>query len=232
MCKHVAGALFWIGGAAFCAAGFSAEREQQAHAYIVRQMADRGIPGMAVAVVRNGEPVMRKAYGLSSVALNVPVTNDTVFQLFSVTKLWAGVAAMKLAEKGKLTTETPATDLVSGLPDSWAGIRVRHLLSHTSGIAEWRSNPRAAEISEEDKADLSARRAVNLSAQMPRLFVPGERFSYHRTAYSLFTLIVETVAGMRYAEFLEREVFAPLEMHSTRFGDSMAVIPQRPPTNY
>jgi len=232
MYKHAVIVIPFITAVIMSSSGFAAGPEQQVDAYVARQMKDRGIPGMAVAVVRHGEPVILKAYGVSSVTQNVPVTKDTVFQLFSVSKMWAGVAAMRLAQQGKLTMETPIGELIPGLPESWADIRVKHLLSHTSGIAEWRSNPRGAEIPEEEKADLPARRAVELSAQMPRISAAGERFSYHRTAYSLFTLVVETVSGMRYAEFLDREVFSPLGMSASRFGDTFAVIPNRPSTNY
>src|SRR6266513_1178827 len=102
--------------------------------YIKREMTKHQIPGLALAVVKNGKVIKLKGYGLSSLEFDLPANENTVFQLYSVSKIFAGVAIMKLVEEGKLSLDTPVTKIIANLPPSWKGIRIRHLLTHTSGL--------------------------------------------------------------------------------------------------
>jgi CubicO group peptidase (beta-lactamase class C family) len=85
-------------------------------AYVAARMAKHKIPGLAVAVVRGGRVLKLKGYGVASVEFGVAADEQTVFQLFSVSKVFAGVAALKLAEDGRLSLDAPVAELVEGLP--------------------------------------------------------------------------------------------------------------------
>jgi CubicO group peptidase (beta-lactamase class C family) len=200
--------------------------------YVQQQMSKYCIPGLALAVVKNGEVVKLRGYGLASVEFDIPADTRTVFQIYSTSKVFAGVAVMKLVEDGKLTLDTAVTDVIDGLPPAWSAIRVRHLLSHTSGLPGWRENPRSAGLSEEKKQTLSGEEQIRLVAELPLKFAPGEKFAYHQSGYTLLAMIVAQRAGKPFWKFVEERVFAPLGMTDTRWGDTEVVIARRPATAY
>src|SRR5688572_30025932 len=102
---------------------------------IVRKMMDKQkIVGLSLAVVRNGKVVANKGYGQANVELNVPVTSETVIRLGSVSKQFFTTAIMKLLEDGKLDIEDSVHKFFPDAPDSWRPIRIKHLMSHTSGL--------------------------------------------------------------------------------------------------
>jgi CubicO group peptidase (beta-lactamase class C family) len=195
-------------------------------------MSKYGIPGLAVAVVRNGKVLKLKGYGLASVEFDIPATENSIFQIYSTTKIFAGVAIMKLVEDGKLSLDTPVTDVVENLPSEWKAIRVRHLLTHTSGLPETSDNSRFANLPEEKRRGISWEEGIRFVAEVPLKFKPGDKFSYHRSGYNLLALIVERLSKKTFAAFLEERVFAPLGMSFKRFGDSEMVIKGRPSTAY
>ncbi|MBV9959507.1 MAG: beta-lactamase family protein [Acidobacteria bacterium] len=206
--------------------------DEKVDAYVKQEMAKYHIPGMAIAVIRNGKALKLKGYGLASIELNVPVTERSVFQIYSTTKIFTGVALMKLVEEGKLTLETPVTDLIQGLPDEWKAIRIRNLLTHTSGLAELRENPRFQSLPDEKKKYFPREEGMRYVAEMPLKFKPGEKFLYHTSGYNILGLIVGKVAGTPFDSFLQERVFAPLGMASTIFGDTESIIKGRPSTVY
>src|SRR5262245_38646590 len=105
-------------------------------------MAKYGIPGLSAAVLKSGEDVQLKGYGLASVELDVPARENSVYQIYSATKAFAGIALMMLVEEGRLSLETPVTEILDYLPPTWKEIRVRHLPTHTSGLPEKQDSPR------------------------------------------------------------------------------------------
>ena len=104
--------------------------------YIRAEMARRKIPGLALAVVQHGQIVRLAGYGLASVELEAPVTPDTVFELASVTKQFTAAATMKLVEEGKVGLDEPVSKYLQGTPPTWHAITIRHLLTHTAGLAK------------------------------------------------------------------------------------------------
>src|SRR5688572_1970025 len=108
-------------------------RADEVDDYVREQMRRRHVPGLALAVVRDGKLVKARGYGLASVELNVPVTTETVFEIGSVTKQITAAALMLLVEEGKLDLDDPVGKHLPGTPDAWAAVRLRHLLTHTSG---------------------------------------------------------------------------------------------------
>src|SRR5262249_33434565 len=123
-------------------------------------------------------------------------------------------------------------EVLPDLPAAWNAIRVRHLLTHTSGLPEANQNPRYGSLPEEKRTNLGEEEIVRLVAELPVKAAPGQKFSYHRFGYDLLGMIVAKAAGKPFATFLEERVFTPLGMTATRFGDSLAVIKGRPATAY
>ena len=201
--------------------------QDRADRYVQQQMEQYQIPGLTLAVVRNGEVVKLKGYGLANIEFDIPTAPETVFQIYSVTKVFAGIAALALVEDGKLSLDTPVTDVIATLPAAWRSIRVRHLLTHTSGLPELSDNPRFAALPEEQRRSVTPDQMLVFAAEVPLRSQPGEKVAYHRFAYTLLGSIVERIAQKPFPAFLQERVFAPLGMTSTRFGDVEAIVKRR-----
>jgi D-alanyl-D-alanine carboxypeptidase len=192
--------------------------------YVNRQMRRHHIPGLSLAVVKDGKVIKAKGYGLANVELNVPATKDTVYQIGSVTKVFTSAAVMILVNDGKINLDDKITNYVSQLPQSWSDITVRHLLSHTSGI----TNDYAAETKYIGRrAPLSARAMINSVSNSPLNSEPGAKVAYSNTGYYLLGLLIEKVSGKSYADFIKERIFVPLKMDSTRVNDPRTVITNR-----
>jgi CubicO group peptidase (beta-lactamase class C family) len=221
--------IFLLVGQSFAAV----DTNSKVDAYVQQQMAKYKIPGLTVGVIKNGKILKLKGYGVASVEFDVPTDANTIYQLFSVSKIFAGVVAMKLIEDGKLSWDTPVTDIIENLPSDWKVIRIRHLLSHTSGLQEMSANPRFVCLPEDKKRQITAPAEIEFVKELPLKFQPGEKFSYHQSGYRLFGMIVEKLTKKSYANFLNERVFAPLGMTSTQFGGTeAAVIKRRSSTSY
>jgi D-alanyl-D-alanine carboxypeptidase len=213
--------------------GSNPRLDTQVDNYIRQQMRKYRIPGLSLVVVSKGRVLKLKGYGLASVEFDVPSDTNTVYQLFSVSKIFAGVAMMKLVEEGKLSLDAPVTEIVSKLPREWEGIHVRHLLTHTSGLPEMSANPRFSCLPEDKKKRVTPEQEITLLSELPLKFQPGSKWSYHVSGYHLLGFIVQRLTKKSYAAFLQERVFAPLGMAATRFGGTEAgVIKRRSATSY
>jgi D-alanyl-D-alanine carboxypeptidase len=193
-------------------------------AFIQSRMEKRHIPGVSVAIVRDGELVRAKGYGLANVELSVPATENTVYQLASVTKTFTATAVMMLVEEGKLKLDDKITALLPDLPAAWEKVTVSHLLNHTSGIKSYTSTK---DFFKSARKDYSHREILDLVLKEPLEFAPGEKWRYNNTGYFLLGMLIEKVAGKKYGEFLDGRIFKPLGMTQTRVNDLHAVIPNR-----
>ena len=196
--------------------------------YIKTEMQKRRIPGLALAVVRNGEVIKLQGYGLASLELAVPVTPDTVFELASVTKQFTATAVMLLVDEGKLKLEDPVTQHLPGAPEAWKGITVRHLLTHTAGLASLETGFRAL-WEGGVRLDYSTAQAFDAAIKDPISFAPGEKWQYSDVGYFLLGMIIEKVTGQRYREFLTDRFFRPLGMTATSVPSKWELIRNRAP---
>ena len=115
-----------------------AARQGDAIDTIVRaEMTAQRIPGMAIAVIRNGTVVKAQGYGLANVEHDVPVTDETIFQSGSVGKQFTAAAVLLQVEDGKVALTDPLIKFFPDGPPAWREITVRHLLTHTSGIPDY-----------------------------------------------------------------------------------------------
>jgi D-alanyl-D-alanine carboxypeptidase len=193
-------------------------------AYIQSRMQKRHIPGISVAVVQDGNVVLAKGYGVANVELFVPATENTVYQLASVTKTFTVTAVMMLVEDGKVGLDDKINARLPDLPAAWGEVTVRHLLNHTSGIKSYTS---VRDFFKTARKDYTHREILDLVAKEPLEFAPGEKWSYNNTGYFLLGMLIEKVSGKKYGEFLSEKIFKPLMMTQTRVNDMRAVIQNR-----
>lgn len=176
----------------------------------------------AVYVQRRGEVLVHKGYGWASVELGIPHTADSVFRIASVSKPITAAGVMLLYERGLVDLEAPLSRI---LPDYPAGDRLslHNLLLHTSGIPDINQQPGYLELSHGHRtpADL-----VDAFKNLPLNFEPGARFQYSNSNYNVLALVIERVSGMPFGEFLQKEIFSPLEMtHTGHADDAARIIP-------
>ena len=191
--------------------------------FVRRQIRKRHIPGLSLAIVKDGRVVKAAGYGFANVELHAKATPQTVYELASMSKQFAAAAILLLTQDGKVEIGGPISRYLAGTPDAWKAITVRHLLTHTSGLAR-------EGIQTTDKtgrADFSRDEMWKSATALPLQSKPGERFSYSNLGYNLLAMIVEKVSGKSYGDFLQERIFGPLGMKSTRVNDLREVLPNR-----
>ena len=199
-------------------------RADQIDEYVAREMRALKLPGLALAVVRNGTVETLRTYGTANLEVGAAVTRDTVFELGSLTKQFTAVAVMMLVEDGKLRLDDSIATHLPEVPGAWRGITIRHLLTHSSGLREYLSVPGLP-----DRAHALGHREMTglFATSIPQEFSPGDTWAYSNTGYLLLGDIVERTSGQSYWEFLRARVFAPAGMQSTRSSEPRAVIRHR-----
>jgi CubicO group peptidase (beta-lactamase class C family) len=180
---------------------------------MLTQLREREIAGASLAVVRGGEVVLAKGYGLADVPLRRPVDpHDTLFRIASVTKLFTATAVMQLVEQGLLELATDVNEYLDfRIPDTFPEpITLTHLLTHTAGLEEDLRNIVTPDL--ERVVPLAAWVRANLPS---RVRPPGTFAAYSNHGTALAGYIVERVAGTPWDEYLEARVLAPLAMERT-----------------
>jgi D-alanyl-D-alanine carboxypeptidase len=185
-------------------------------------MAERHIPGAAVAVVKGGRVVRMKGYGVASLEFNVPVTTDTAFEIGSVSKQMTAAGIMLLVQDGKVSLDERIAKYLPNTPEAWKDVTVRHLLTHTSGIKSY-SSLDGFELSQRMKID----DFIKKLSPHPLEFTPGERNIYSNSGFNLLAYIIETQSGKKYIDFMRERIFIPLGMTRTYDRDPRNIIPLR-----
>jgi CubicO group peptidase (beta-lactamase class C family) len=193
--------------------------------YVEAQIRQLHIPGLSIAVVRDGKILKSRGYGLAHAELKAAVTEETVFEIGSMTKQFTATAIMTLVEEGKVGLDDRINKYLSNVPEAWSAITVRHLLTHSSGIQNYLDLPEFPDI---HRDGLSHDEITKLFFQRLKLeFKPGETWAYTNSGYLLLGNIIEKVSGKSYCEFLDERIFQPLAMKTTRSSEPKAIIPNR-----
>ena len=148
---------------------------------------------------------------MSNLEYNIPVTPSSIFQVGSIAKQFTAMCVMILKEQGKLDYDQTLKDFFSEFPDYGSEITIRHLLNHTSGLIDYESLiPDTTTIQVLDKGVLSM-----MMDQDSTYFPPGTQYRYSNSGYAVLAMIIETISGQSFAEFLKQNIFKPLEMTNT-----------------
>lgn len=190
--------------------------------YLTAEIAAKHIPGVSLAVIRDGKVEKLSAYGLANVELAVPASPQTVFQIQSITKTFTSTAILMLMEEGKLALDDPIGKHLEGTPDSWKPITLRHLLSHTSGIKDFINEPTASL-----RLDVTEAEVLRATAPRPLNFQPGEKYAYSNTNYHLLAMVIRKITGKSFGDYLQERIFTPLGMTNTRIVSLSDIISNR-----
>ena len=181
-------------------------------------------PGASVIVVKDGKVIHRKGYGMANLELGVPVEPDMVFRLGSITKQFTAVSILMLLEQGKLSLDDDLTKFLPDYPNKGQKITITHLLTHTSGIKPYTSLPEWLNMW---RKDVPIDELIAVFKDKPMDFAPGERYAYNNSAYVLLGAIIEKASGQSYADFVEKNIFAPLGMTHSFYDNTARVFPRR-----
>lgn len=194
-------------------------------AFVEAERQAQAIPGVAVGIVHDGEIVHLQGFGTAD-AGGRPVTPTSIFQVASATKSFTATAVMQLVEAGAVELDAPVQRYLPSfrVADATASaqITVRHLLTHTSGISG--SSRLEGDVTfSTDVSDEALENVVSSLRSEELISAPGEAYSYSNFGYATLGLIVQTVSGQPFDDYMREHVFGPLGMTQTRMfarGDS------------
>jgi CubicO group peptidase (beta-lactamase class C family) len=175
-------------------------------------------PGCAVLVIKDGQRVFRKGYGVADLRTLQKIGPETNFRLASLTKQFTAMAVMLLVHDGKLHYEDRLTDVFPDFPAYGKAITIRQLLNHTSGLIDYEdimakqyvgiSDDKIPQIKDAGVLEL-------LKRETTTRFTPGTRWAYSNSGYVVLAMVVEKQLGLKFGDFLRQRVFMPLKMTGT-----------------
>lgn len=180
--------------------------------YLEQATANDAFSG-AVLIAKNGQPIFKKAYGMSNKSNSTPNNVDTKFDLGSMNKMFTAVAIAQLAERGKLSFNDTVSKLLPDYPNKAVAdkVTVHHLLTHTSGMGSY--------FNEKFMANLNNMRTVAdylpLFVNDPLAFEPGTKWQYSNSGFTVLGLIIEKISGQSYYDYVKQHIFKPAGMMST-----------------
>jgi CubicO group peptidase (beta-lactamase class C family) len=201
--------------------GQSTTQKDAVDRYIDSVMTARHIPGLALAVIKDGKVLKEAVYGLANVEHNVPVKKETVFEIASMSKQFTCAAILLLQQQGKLSVQDRLSKYLDSLPDSWKEMRLYQLMNHTAGLRDDWEEENSFFLENHSDSLMFAKQK-----KYPLLFAPGESFHYGAGPFTL-GLVIAKVSGQPYARFMREQIFRPLGMNSTSIFDSREIVPNR-----
>ncbi len=187
--------------------------------FIKRKMGQLQIPGLQLAIIKDGKLDKVANYGVANIEHQIPTNTKTTFSINSMTKAFVGVAIMQLQEQGKLNIDDSISLYITDIPETWESITIKQILSNVSGL------PNNIDEKEQVLGDGSESLNWKMVKQLPLEFKPGEKFSYNQTGYYILGRIIDSLSGQNFTQFIEENQFKTCEMSSTVFGDSFDIIP-------
>lgn len=176
-------------------------------------------PGVAVAVMKNGEVVFKKGYGMANLEYDIPNTSASIFHIASESKQYTAFCLVLLARQGKLSLDDDIRKYLPYVPDFGQKITIKNLIHHTSGLRDqWQllsiQGTRLEDV-------ITTDHVLKLVTNQKELNFPvGSRSLYCNTGYTLMAQIVEKVSGQSFRHFADSAIFKPLGMKDTHFHDN------------
>lgn len=177
-------------------------------------------PGAAVAVVRDGRPLLAKGYGCADLEHGTPLTPKTLINAASLAKQFTALSVLMLEAEGKLSLDDDVRTHLPEFPDFGRKITIRHLLYHTSGLRDWGGLVQMAGGRIDDVVTTSS--ILKLVFRQRELhFEPGTEFAYCNAGYNILAEIVARASGLSFTEWTRTNIFLPLGMAGANFRDDL-----------
>lgn len=183
-------------------------------------------PGAALAIIKNGETIYEKSYGLANLEHDIPINRNTVFNVGSVTKTITATCIMLLVKEGKMKMEDRLSLYFPQLPDYTKEITVQQLLNHTSGLRDYlvlhALTPNGIKYERDALNDEDILSIIKRQQGLD--FPPNTNYSYSNTGYWLLGKIVQQISNLTLTEYAKKNIFTPLNMSETQIRDDKWVI--------
>lgn len=185
--------------------------QQQSIQKIMQAYDSAGSPGAALLVMDRGTIIYQHAFGYKNLATSARVDIGTCFRLASLTKQFTAMCILQLVNAGKLSLDDPIRLYLDSLPDYTENIKVRNLLTHTSGLVDYEDLIPPSQTRQ--VLDIDCKRLMQATDHL--YFQPGTAYRYSNTGFALLALIVQKVSGQDFATYLQQNIFKPLQMNAS-----------------
>jgi CubicO group peptidase (beta-lactamase class C family) len=175
-------------------------------------------PGFAVVVVKDGQVVYQKAFGLACQEHAVPLTPNSLFNTANLAQVFVGQAVAMLEAQGKLSLDEEVCKIIPEIPDFGVPLKLRHLVTHTSGLRDWLP---ALQLAGRGGEEVTMAKVLKIvQGQKKLIFTPGERFQDSNTDDDLLAEAIRRVTGKPFSDWAFENMFKPLKMTRSQFRDN------------
>lgn len=216
---------------AIAGSALAAELESIVSEVAANHMAEKRIPGISIAIVHGDHLVFAKGYGQASIEFDLPAAAETVYPISSVSKMFAGLLAVRLSESGLLDLDASIAKYLDDVPPDKRAITVRHLLQHTHGLEDFYRSDAYAEETGRSVDESTTEQLLSWSLGRAPRSPPGERWDYSLAGYLLLGQVLESAGGASYATLVAEHVLDPLGIAGT-YGGSEVIVAGRLPILY
>jgi CubicO group peptidase (beta-lactamase class C family) len=197
-----------------------AKQVQSIDKYLTETMKSYDIPGMAVGIVKNNKIIFQKYYGRENLESHKKVDSNSLFRVYSTTKLITNIAVFQLIEKRQLVLEDKISKYLDNLPKEWQGVKVKNLLSHSSGIPDFARY-------EDIPADASNAQVFERLSKEKMEFETGNQYSYNQTNYLILAMIIERITGQKFENYVMVNQFSDAKNKILFSSNSLERMPNR-----
>jgi CubicO group peptidase (beta-lactamase class C family) len=215
----------WLaaGSAVLASACFAQDNPARMEQVVQSSVANKTFMG-SVLVVRDKAVLLEKGYGSADLEWDIPNSPTTKFRLGSITKQFTAASILLLEERGKLNINDPVKKYMADAPAAWDKVTIYNLLTHTSGIPSFTGFP---DYESTEGTATTPEKLVARFRDKPLEFEPGEKFKYDNSGYVLLGYLIEKISGQTYAQFVQENIFTPLEMKDSGYDSNTAIIMHR-----
>lgn len=232
-CLSFFGLIILAGSTAFAQSGkLPGETRTQLEAVVSKFMNANGVPGISIAVVRDGEFVWSKGFGMADLENSVPAMPNTLYRLGSVSKPLTATTAMKLWQSGKIDLDAPVQKYCPAFPEKPWPVTTREVLGHLGGIRHYKASEGAKveddlEINNTRHFDDPISAGLQFFANDPLVAQPGTKYHYSTQGFTLVGCVMEGAAHEKYVDIVREMVFVPAGMSDTQADDRLKIIAHR-----
>jgi CubicO group peptidase (beta-lactamase class C family) len=188
--------------------------------FIKAEMKRQRIPGLSLAIVKEGKIIKAAGYGVANIPQRTSVKPETVFKIASVSKQFIATGVLLLVQDGRIGLDDRVSKYLEGTPATWEATTIRHLLTHTAGLV--REAPAFDGLKVQSDADV-----IQSAYSSPLLSKPGDKWEYSNTGYFALAEVIRKVSGRPWDEYLSEKVFRPSGMTTTWVTTTKENVPNR-----
>ena len=197
--------------------GKSLNRNNEINTYLQRQLEFQEMPSLALAVVKNGDVIYEGYFENADLGNTTSIDKNTIYPIYSVTKLMVTTGVFQLIEQNKISLDDYISKHINNLPESWKSIKIKHLLTHSTGLPD-------ISFAQAEKSD---EEMWNLLIKKDRHFDLGYKFEYNQTNYWILAKIIEKITNLSFEKYIINNQFKDVNSGLVFSSDFVDSIPNR-----